>query len=57
MAARKTTKRKSGSSTRGTKYVVTGKFTLKSAPVSTTEADRLMRKIRYNGGTATKKKV
>lgn len=53
---RKTTTRKT-SSTRGTKYVVTGKFTLKSAPVSASKAEELARKIRANGGTATKRKV
>lgn len=45
------------STTRGNQYVVTGKFTLKSAPVSATKAEQLAKKIRANGGTATKRKV
>lgn len=53
---RKTTARKT-TTTRGSQYVVTGKFTLKSAPVSATKADQLAKKIRANGGTATKRKV
>ena len=53
---RKATKRK----TKGKplpKVVVTGKFTLMSGPVSKTRADQLTRKIRANGGTATKRKA
>jgi len=38
-------------------YVVTGKFNLKSGKVTMAEKERLIKKVRAKGGTATVKKV
>ena len=56
MPTRRTiTSRKRNTTT--SKYIVTGKFVLESKPVTKTQADGLIKKIRANGGTATKRKV
>lgn len=48
--------RKTRKATTG-RYVVSAVFRMKSAPISKTQADKLAKKARANGGTVTMKKV
>lgn len=54
---RKTTARKKPTGRKPAKYVVTAKYTMKSKPVTATQKNALVKRVRNTGGTATSRKV